>query len=203
MKSKVKFDDNSVVTVEGVGKVMVKRKDEVKTCITNVLYVRKLKNNLLSLGQLAEKGYSMSLEQNAMRVNDVNRKLILKFLCQRIGLSSTWERVHCCHLEWSALVVALQIWTPEFQKFEPTTKQENGTRSSTNNGTTQQICENCYVSKRTGNAFKSKAPPILRDKLEVIYSYVCVEPLRSSLLEVTITLYLPLMNIQWWCGFTC
>lgn len=85
----MKFDDNSVVTVEGVGKVMVKRKDEVKTCITNVLYVRKLKNNLLSLGQLAEKGYSMSLEQNAMRVNDVNRKLILKFLCQRIGLSST------------------------------------------------------------------------------------------------------------------
>ena len=41
MKSKVKFGDNSIVIVEGFSKVMIKRKDGVKDCITNVLYVPK------------------------------------------------------------------------------------------------------------------------------------------------------------------
>jgi len=41
VKIKVKFGDNSIVIVEGFSKVMIKRKDGVKDCITNVLYVPK------------------------------------------------------------------------------------------------------------------------------------------------------------------
>lgn len=37
-----------------------------------------MKNNLLSLGQFPKKGYSMSLQQNSIKVYVVNRKLILK-----------------------------------------------------------------------------------------------------------------------------
>lgn len=66
VKSKVKFGDNIVVTTEAVDKVMVKRKNGVKAFITNVLYVPKLKNNLLSFRQLAEKGifYESTLKLN-------------------------------------------------------------------------------------------------------------------------------------------
>ena len=57
IKSKVKFGGNSVVIAEGVCKVMIKSNNGVKACITDVLYVPKLKNNLLCLEQLVEKGY--------------------------------------------------------------------------------------------------------------------------------------------------
>ena len=59
VKSKIKFADNSSVTVECIRKVMIQRKDGQHSFINDVLYVPNMKNNLLSLGQLLEKGYSM------------------------------------------------------------------------------------------------------------------------------------------------
>ncbi|XP_006593150.1 uncharacterized protein [Glycine max] len=59
VKSKIKFADNNSVTAEGIGKVMIQRKDGQHSFINDVLYVPNMKNNMLSLGQLLEKGYSM------------------------------------------------------------------------------------------------------------------------------------------------
>jgi len=50
VKSKIKFADNSYVTVEGIGKVMIQRKDGQQSFINDALYVPIMKNNLLSLG---------------------------------------------------------------------------------------------------------------------------------------------------------
>ncbi|KHN35688.1 Retrovirus-related Pol polyprotein from transposon TNT 1-94, partial [Glycine soja] len=80
VKSKIKFADNSSVTAEGIGKVMIQRKDGHHSFINDVLYVPNMKNNLLSLGQLLEKGYSMQMEDNQLKVFDNNRRLILKAL---------------------------------------------------------------------------------------------------------------------------
>ena len=55
VKSKIKFADNNSVTAEGIGKVMIQRKDEQHSFINDVLCVPNMKNNLLSLGQLLEK----------------------------------------------------------------------------------------------------------------------------------------------------
>lgn len=78
MKSKVKFADNSMISAKGIGKVFIKRRDGVQTCISDVLYVPNMKNNFLSLGQLVEKGYSLTVEKNQMEIFDVNHRLILK-----------------------------------------------------------------------------------------------------------------------------
>ena len=63
MKNKIKFADNNFVTAEGIGKVMIQRKDGQHSFINDVLYVPNMKNNLLSLGQLLEKGYSIQMEE--------------------------------------------------------------------------------------------------------------------------------------------
>lgn len=78
VKSQVRFADNSVISAEGVGKVMIKRKDGIQACISDVLNVPYMKTNLLSLGQLVEKGYSMNLSNNQMKIYDGNNRLILK-----------------------------------------------------------------------------------------------------------------------------
>ncbi|XP_006575979.1 uncharacterized protein [Glycine max] len=78
VKSKIKFANNSSVTAESIGKVMIQRKDGQHSFINDVLYVPNMKNNLLSLGQLLEKGYSMQMEDSQMKICDSKRRLILK-----------------------------------------------------------------------------------------------------------------------------
>jgi len=78
VKRKIKFANNSSITVEGIRKVMIQRKDGQHSFINDVLYVPNMKNNLLSLGQLLEKGYSMQMEDSQLKMLDSNRRLILK-----------------------------------------------------------------------------------------------------------------------------
>ncbi|XP_019442233.1 PREDICTED: uncharacterized protein LOC109346948 [Lupinus angustifolius] len=77
-KSQVKFADHSAVSAEGIGKVMIKRRDGKSAYISNVLYVPKMKSNLLSLGQLLEKGYTMEMKDGMMKVFDKYKHNILK-----------------------------------------------------------------------------------------------------------------------------
>ena len=70
VRSSVKFADNSTITTEGVGKVMITQKDGKTAYMSDLLYVLNMKNNLLSLGQLLEKGYTVSMQQNHIEVYD-------------------------------------------------------------------------------------------------------------------------------------
>jgi len=78
VRSSVRFADNNTITVEGVGKVMITRKDGKTAYMSDVLYVPNMKYNLLSLGQLLEKGYTMSMQQNHIEVYDGQQRLILR-----------------------------------------------------------------------------------------------------------------------------
>lgn len=50
--------------MQGAGKVLIKRKDGNQSFISDVLFVPCMKNNLLSLGQLLEKGYVLIIKDN-------------------------------------------------------------------------------------------------------------------------------------------
>jgi len=70
-RSKVKFVDNRVIEAKGTtGDVLIQRKDGGQTLITEVLYVPTMKNNLLSIGQLLQKGFSMNLHDDTMEIFD-------------------------------------------------------------------------------------------------------------------------------------
>ncbi|PNX61368.1 retrovirus-related Pol polyprotein from transposon TNT 1-94, partial [Trifolium pratense] len=60
------------------GKVIVQRKNGNHTFVTDVLYVPTMKHNLLSLGQLLEKGFNYSTKDHCIEVFDPQNKLILK-----------------------------------------------------------------------------------------------------------------------------
>ncbi|XP_073220721.1 uncharacterized protein [Cicer arietinum] len=78
VKREIRFADNSSVMAEGIGKLLIQRRDDKQSFICDVLYMPNMKNNLLSLGQMLEKGYSMKMEQGEMRLFDDSRRLILK-----------------------------------------------------------------------------------------------------------------------------
>jgi len=83
VNSKIKFADNSSIIEEDIGKVMIQRKDGQHSFINDVLYVPNTKNNLLSLGQLLEKGYSMQIKDMQLKMFDGNKRSILTVLLSR------------------------------------------------------------------------------------------------------------------------
>ncbi|WVZ02757.1 hypothetical protein V8G54_023563 [Vigna mungo] len=83
-KSKVRVANNSTLRVEGIGSIQIKRKNGLHATLENVLLVPEMKCNLLSVGQLNEKGYTVIMGNNAqMEVYDKGKNLILK--CVRAG----------------------------------------------------------------------------------------------------------------------
>ncbi|WVZ04008.1 hypothetical protein V8G54_024814 [Vigna mungo] len=75
MRSSVKLADDNTVTAEGIGRILIKCKNGGVTYMDDVLYIPSVKYNLLSLGQLLEKGYTMKMQQRNIKVFDENQWL--------------------------------------------------------------------------------------------------------------------------------
>ena len=66
----VSFGDTSKVQVKGRGKICFSQKDGKKGSIEDVYYVPDLKSNILSIGQLMEKGYSVFMKDRMLHLKD-------------------------------------------------------------------------------------------------------------------------------------
>jgi len=75
---KIKFADNRSLTAKGSGRVVLWDNSGKEVVIEDVLYVPGLKTNLLSLGQLLQKGFTMQMEDNYLSVFDQNGRLTIK-----------------------------------------------------------------------------------------------------------------------------
>lgn len=64
----VRFGDNSAVSIMGKGKVSIQTKVDSIQSISNVLFVPDLKTNLLSAGQLQEKGHEITTKDGMCHV---------------------------------------------------------------------------------------------------------------------------------------
>ena len=71
--STVNFGDCSIIKVMGKGDIKMKTKNGFVETISNVLYVPNLKNNLLSAGQLQEKGYEIFISKGTCEIFDLVR----------------------------------------------------------------------------------------------------------------------------------
>ncbi|XP_019248366.1 PREDICTED: uncharacterized protein LOC109227623 [Nicotiana attenuata] len=73
---KVSFGDCSTVDATGKGDIKIKTKNGFAETISNVLYVPDLKSNLLSVGQLQEKGYVITIKKGECEIYDPVRGAI-------------------------------------------------------------------------------------------------------------------------------
>ena len=74
----VAFRDESKVAVNGRGNILIRLKNGEHQFISNVYYVPNMKSNILSLGQLLEKGYDICLKDNNLFIRDNGSNLIAK-----------------------------------------------------------------------------------------------------------------------------
>ncbi|XP_061341344.1 uncharacterized protein LOC133287697 [Gastrolobium bilobum] len=75
-QSTVSFGDHSTVKVMGKGDIKIKTKNGFVETISNILYVPNLKSNLLSAGQLQEKGYVITIKNGVCEIYDSARGAI-------------------------------------------------------------------------------------------------------------------------------
>ncbi|XP_019431792.1 PREDICTED: uncharacterized protein LOC109338895, partial [Lupinus angustifolius] len=67
-RSKVRFVDNRVIQAEGTGDVKITKNDGGKAMITDVLFVPNMRNNLISLRKLLEKGFSVNMQNGYLMI---------------------------------------------------------------------------------------------------------------------------------------
>ena len=66
----VSFGDDSKIPVKGGGNILIRLKNGKHQFILNVYYVPNMKNNILSLGQLLEKGYVIHMKDHVLSLRD-------------------------------------------------------------------------------------------------------------------------------------
>ncbi|GKU93614.1 hypothetical protein SLEP1_g7191 [Rubroshorea leprosula] len=69
-RTKVKFADDRTIPITGKGRILINLKNGDHKYISDVFYVPGMKSNLLSVGQLLEKGYVMSLRDDQFSILD-------------------------------------------------------------------------------------------------------------------------------------
>ena len=72
------FGDESKVEEKGRSSILIRLKNSEHQLISNVYYVPNMKSNILSLGQLLEKGYDIQLKDNNLSIRDNANNLIAK-----------------------------------------------------------------------------------------------------------------------------
>jgi len=77
-KTSVRWDDIKSMNAEGMRNVTIQGKDRKKAVIEKVLYVPGMKCNLMSVGQLIEKGYSVTMENDNLKMYNPEKKLIMR-----------------------------------------------------------------------------------------------------------------------------
>lgn len=70
MKNKVEFSNVNALVAEGTGDVLIIRKDDKRSVISNLLYISGMKSYLLSIWKLIENNYKVLIKDKIMRVLD-------------------------------------------------------------------------------------------------------------------------------------
>ncbi|XP_058742135.1 uncharacterized protein LOC131614585 [Vicia villosa] len=76
--TKIGCADDKYLNAEGMGNGKVKVKNRKTVLIKDVWYVPGIKSNLVSVGQLIEKGFSVVMKDNLLKLYDPNQKMIMQ-----------------------------------------------------------------------------------------------------------------------------
>ncbi|PRQ55909.1 putative RNA-directed DNA polymerase [Rosa chinensis] len=182
----VKFGDNSTVSVMGKGSINVRMKNDVVERVPSVFYVPDLKSNLLSLGQLQEKVYHISIKNGVCLIEDSTRGVIarVKMTSNRlfpIIIQDDGPSLQTC---FSAKVKDLAwLWHFRYGHLNfnglQTLRQKSMVTGLPHIVSPSQVCEDCIVGKQhrdhfpRGNAWRALNP------LELVHSDIC-EPINPT-----------------------
>nr|XP_048332888.1 uncharacterized protein LOC125423260 [Ziziphus jujuba var. spinosa] len=170
MRGNVSFGDESKVAVKGKGSILIRLRSGKQQFISNVYYVSSMKSNILSLGQLLEKGYDIHLRDNHLCIRDNASNLIAKVPMSRnrmFMLNIQNDAAKClkaCYKDGSWLW-HLRFGHLNFGRLELLSKREmvKGLPCIRN---PDQVCEGCLLGKQFKKSFPKETTSKARKPLE-------------------------------------
>jgi len=164
------------LTAEGIGKVTFKGKDGKDPIIEEVLFVLDMKTNLLSLGQLLEKGVVIRIEDNCLKVFDEDQKLVIKVNLSENRTFRIWMNIleHEClatsknKMEW--------LWHHRFghlnfKDLRLLIKQKM-VEGLPQILVPKEMCKECIKCKQAKSSFSKYLPTKATEKLGIIVLYL-------------------------------
>ena len=176
-RTTVKFGDNSTISVMGKGWVTIQTKENVTHTISNVLFVPDLKTNLLSVGQLLEKGYAISIKDGVCRIEDAKLGLIaqVNMTVNRMFPLYLHNTTHSCLS--AKLKDVSWLWHFRYGHLNfgglKTLQQKNMVTGLPSITAPAEVCEECVVSKQHRNPFPHGKSWRASRPLELIHSDLC------------------------------
>jgi hypothetical protein len=174
--SKIRFADNKTILAEGMGDVLIKDKKGHQAIITGVLYVPAMKTNLLSMGQLLEKGFIMHLENNVMEVFDSHKNSILRApLSQNRTFQVQLPANQCL----ASMKITDEAWLWHMRYGHMNFKSLSHLKSNELVSglpaikVPKEMCQNCLLGKQSRKKFVKEIAMRVKQILDVVYTDVC------------------------------
>ena len=173
----VSFGDASKVQVKGRGKIRFSQKDGKEGTIEDVYYVPDMKSNILSMGQLLEKGYSIFMKDRMLHLKDKGGRLLARVEMAKnrmfkLNLRSVRER--CLQVNMDDKV---SLWHLRFGHLHYGGLTELAKKHMVHGlpdmDYTKKFCEGCVLGKQTRNTFQKRAEYRARSSLELVHTDIC------------------------------
>ncbi|KAH9666120.1 Integrase catalytic domain-containing protein [Citrus sinensis] len=181
--SRVKVGNGQYIEVKGKGTVAIKSSAGIKL-ISDVLLVPKIDRNLLSLGQLLEKGYSVVFKNNMCVITDPNGVVLFSVKMNSKSFNLSWNKdkssAYQCTLNHAEL---WHKWMGHFHYSALDYMQKNDlVQGMTFNRGGASVCGVCQLGKQARLPFPVNKAWRAVEKFQLIHTDVC-GPMRTASLN--------------------
>nr|GEW44218.1 zinc finger, CCHC-type [Tanacetum cinerariifolium] len=156
VSGKVRFGDGSYIEIKGKGSILIECDDEKQRIISYVYYIPSLKSNVLSIEQFTEIGCKVVMEDDELRLYDMDNKIFMKVTRQRNRLYKANLRIEYMsehindELEWTDFKIKnLEVTSEHHDQGTQPSKEDNEFPNNDNDG---------YASPKTGSPSDSQTP---------------------------------------------
>ncbi|GJR59176.1 zinc finger, CCHC-type containing protein [Tanacetum coccineum] len=177
VSGKVRFGDGSYIEIKGKGSILIECDDEKQRIISHVYYIPSLKSNLLSLGQFTEIGCKVVMEDDELRLYDMDNKIFMKVTRQRNRLYKANLRIGTpvcllANLKDNTWLWHARLGHLNFESLKSMAQRDLVYGIPAIKHATQ-ICDVCLIGKHSRAPFPKKAKARSTSPLDLVYGDLC------------------------------
>ena len=179
----VTFGDYSKVTVQGKGTILYKSKNGNHGDISDVYYVPAMKSNILSLGQLLEKGFIINMKDRYITLKDARGNLIARVEMTKNRLFPLTLRHDTLKCMKSVIKDESWLWHLRFGHLNfgglKLLSAKNMVKGLPHIDHPNEVCEGCILGKHHRPSFSKEKRWRASRPLEIVHTDVC-GPLKPA-----------------------
>lgn len=183
VRSEVTFGNKTKVPIMGKGTISIQLKDGTHNFISDVFFVPELHQNLLSMGQLSEKGYDMRITQGYCTITDAKGNFTTKVNMTKnrlFPLKLHHAFLSCCNSE---IPDDNWLWHMRFGHFHFSGLNYLARKKLVSDlpvvNIPDRVCEICVIGKKHKEPFPVGKSWRATQQLEIVHSDLCSLEVQS------------------------